>query len=325
MEMPIHLKIAREAAQRLNLRTEFITGYRDGLLEVSSPHTSVVVKDQQHLANRYTAAYFANDKAYARLLLQRANQRVPVGREFLLQEKDPLAPKAAEEAKPVIQYAEAEGYPRFVKPIDGSFGKYARAVHDSAQLLDLIHKIRVEYRGILIEEIVHGNEHRLFIQNGEPVFSYHKSLPTITADGQHSLAELVQRAGLELEKYRAFFEETYGSIEHRPAFGQAVQLSHNANVSNGGVILDFRTRFSPEIRSWAAELSQTTGLAVFAVDFFSPSDLDAGTANYCILEINSNAYLSSIYKQGHRDVAIGVWQTQLAEHFGIDHRIPNCA
>lgn len=80
---------------------------------------------------------------------------------------------------------------------------------------------------------------------------------------------------------------------------------------------DFRTEFSADVIEWSEELADIMGLTVLGVDLFSPDNIDSGSENFSILEINGNPFLKTIYKNGYSRAAIDVWKQLLSKRFNL--------
>ena len=58
----------------------------------------------------------------------------------------------------------------FVKPLTGSRGDFAQAVHDEAALTRYLDEVAQYYDAILMQPIVAGNEYRIFLLDDEVLY-----------------------------------------------------------------------------------------------------------------------------------------------------------
>ncbi|WP_330959237.1 ATP-grasp domain-containing protein [Photobacterium sp. 53610] len=314
MELSVHLEIVKKAAESLGLNFEILDKYSKRVAEISCLDQSILVQSPQYFCNSQTAASLAQDKAYTDIILKRAGIATPQGDYFFKVEGENLYSKGVEEA---FQYANALGYPVFFKPINGSHGRFARVIHSDAELYRQLVLLPGEYNGFVLQEVVPGCEHRLVILKGKPYFSYKKYIPMLIANGMDSYETLLDKSPYEYERYQEYLSSVVGALSGIPERFQTIPLAANANPNNGGVIEDFRTSFSKAIVDWSAKIYAATKLEVIGVDLFSPCDMDSDVRLFKVLEINSNPFLKTIYQNGYSDVAIGVWQVLLSEHFHL--------
>ena len=74
----------------------------------------------------------------------------------------------------------------FVKPLTGSRGDFAQAVHGEAALVRYLDEVTKYYDAVLIQPIVEGIEYRVFLLDDDVLFCARKYPPSVTGDGvQH--------------------------------------------------------------------------------------------------------------------------------------------
>ncbi|WP_428150734.1 ATP-grasp domain-containing protein [Brevundimonas sp.] len=125
--------------------------------------------------NAASAYTLCRDKAYTNLLLSRAGLPViPTSLYF-------VDPRRAEWRRPGRELqdllADSQGwtFPVFAKPNMGSRGEMAERIADVAGLTDWVRRVSPDYESVLIQPVVSGAEYRVFVLDGEALFSYRKS------------------------------------------------------------------------------------------------------------------------------------------------------
>lgn len=315
LELPAHLEIVKKASDELGLSFELVDNYAKDFAQISDGSSSIIVKDQQYFCNTYTNISLAKDKFHTDRILKKHDIKTPEGKTFFVKEEDGKTSRGINDA---INYAEKTGYPLFFKPLDGSYGDFARVINSTAELCEIIISMSVEYNGFIIQQLVTGHEHRLFVIEGKPIFSYRKLIPTLKGNGVDSVTTLLQNSPYDNEQRRAFLLETFGTNSFTPAADSEIPLAPNANPNAGGIIDDFRTEFPDDVIEWAAKITNAMGLTVLGVDLFSPDTIDSGVDTFSILEVNGNPFLKTIYSYGYSHTAIGIWKYLLSKHFGIN-------
>jgi hypothetical protein len=69
----------------------------------------------------------------------------------------------------------------FVKPLTGSRGDFAQAVHGEAALVRYFDDVVKYYDAILIQPIVEGTEYRVFLLDDDVLYSARKYRPSVAA------------------------------------------------------------------------------------------------------------------------------------------------
>src|SRR5439155_1670534 len=84
-----------------------------------------------------------------------------------------------------------DGGSAFVKPLTGSRGDFAEAIHGEASLSRYLDVVTTYYDAVLVQPIIEGAEYRIFLLDDEVVFSARKYPPSVLGDGVHTVRELL--------------------------------------------------------------------------------------------------------------------------------------
>lgn len=241
-------------------------------------------------------------KEATRRLLTRVNVPVPYGRVFSVADID----KA-------LDYADRIGYPVVCKPVAGlrGIGVVAdiRNREDLVRALELYTHSELGSDDFVIEQHVPGEDYRIVVINGEVVASVVREPASVTGDGIHTVADLVEyknRARLKnphLSSRLILFSEsmqyqlaqnglTLGSV---PEKGQQVMLANSANLSQGGDSFEVAHELHPTVKEVAVRAVEAVpglgfcGLDMLIEDHKLPVDQQRAT----VIELNAHAAIGS--------------------------------
>jgi len=309
-----NLEVLKYAAKKL--------GYKFELLDPDYSEAIIITDGSKHFISRsktmfgmYPTNYkfaesLVDDKATTKKILKRFGFRIIKGKRFYIS-----STKGGNQIKPehrytaAYKYAEEITYPVFVKPNNGSRGFNARIIFTENGLKSHIKKMRNDKVGsFLVEKFTQRPEYRLFIVNGRVKFMYRKKRISITGTGKHTIKELIELLNVphdktllkNILKTKNKTESTVLRKRHE------VLLQETGNISQGAEIINYTEKVPKNVALWAKKLYQTTGLNVFAVDFFTKGKISE-PEKYLIIEINSSPALSGIFNLGHKDRAVEIW------------------
>ena len=161
-------------------------------------------------------------------------------------------------------------------------------------------------QGSVVEQYVPGNDHRMLLVVGGKLIATAQRIPgSITGDGQHTVAELVDITNADPRRGSGFqnvlVELTLDDAAIRmlsdrgytkdsiPENGEQVFLRHTANISTGGTALDVSGHVHPDNRHMAELAAEAVDLDVVGVDFITrdiaQSYLEIGGA---VCEVNKS-------------------------------------
>ncbi len=124
--------------------------------------------------NNATASSLASDKYFTNAILERAGVATLGGEYFFLRDRHRAHRAAGHERGDAQEHFRKLGGTAFVKPLLGSRGDFAQALHDEASLLRYLDEVSQYYDSILMQPIVSGIEYRVFLLDDEMVYAARK-------------------------------------------------------------------------------------------------------------------------------------------------------
>ena len=218
-----------------------------------------------------------SDKALTNQLLKRIGYSVP--RQMIL-------PKECTHLQ-VLSASRSIGFPCVLKPRDASQGHGVTArIMDQSSLLDALPKAEAAARaGLVLEQHVPGDIHRLVVLNGRLVRVRLFRQPHLIADGQRTIRTMLEEAQNEEPKTVGVFcygttpplDEKmlqllqvqglhWGSI---PAEGCRVDLRYDLIDRDDWVDIDLLEKVHPSLIHMAEELTKAVGMNNLGIDVLS--------------------------------------------------------
>ena len=218
------------------------------------------------------AVDIVQDKPLTNRLLQAVGLPVPEGQPV----------HSADEA---WQVAQDIGLPVVVKPEAGNQGRgVSTRLTSEAEVRAAYALARQVDRGaVLVEQHVHGRDHRLLVVGGKLVAAARRDPAQVTGDGRRSVRELVEelnrdprrrpghtsvltRVRLDASTDLVLGQQSL-SLDAVPAAGQVVRLCGNGNLSTGGTATDVTDLVCPSNVRVAELAAQILALDVAGIDF----------------------------------------------------------
>jgi D-alanine-D-alanine ligase-like ATP-grasp enzyme len=203
------------------------SGTRIGFIGTRSHHTTLL------------GARITSDKEATRRVLDLAGAPVPVGRSLQLEDRDAIEAFVAELGWPVV-----------VKPRAGEAGRGVTTDITSPTELDLaLERLeRADLRQALVEEHVHGQDYRLFVEGDRVVSVILREAANVVGDGRSTVEQLVAAKNAERrrnpylrdlpiqtrEPAQRLLVQQDLTLHSVPGTGQRVKLYPAANASRGG-------------------------------------------------------------------------------------------
>jgi hypothetical protein len=257
--------------------------------------------------NNATAATLASDKSFTSKILEAAGVPVIGGEYFFLHDRHRAHRPAGHERDDALASFRALNASAFVKPLMGSRGDFAQAVHGEAALTRYLDDVARYYDAVLVQPIVEGVEYRIFLLDDDALFCARKYPPFVRGDGVRTLRELLSAHNDALRAHGlspASPDDDDASLDAVPAKGEQRDIPGRMNLSAGGTMV-LEAAPSAKAVELARAAVRALGLRVAAVDLFTAvgGDPDAVT----IIEVNSNPSIRLLEQSGRGDLILKIW------------------
>src|ERR1700736_5293865 len=221
--------------------------------------------------NSATASMLASDKYFTNKILERAGVPTLGGEYFFLHPRHRAHRPAGHEREDAIEYLRSLGGMAFVKPLQGSRGDFAQAVHGEASLVRYLGEVSQNYDAILMQPAVSGIEYRIFLLVDEIIYSARKYPPFVLGDGISPVRNLLIAHNAALESRglspASVTEVRDASLDAVLPRGQRWDIPGRMNLSAGGTMVLEAPRADAAF-TLARKAARALGLRVAAVDMF---------------------------------------------------------
>lgn len=258
--------------------------------------------------NSATASTLASDKYFASTILHDAGVPVLRGAYFFLHERHRAHRPVGHERSDAIAYFRTLGGTAFVKPLTGSRGDFAQAIHGEAALFRHLDEVMQYYDAVLIQPVVEGIEYRTFLLDDELLYCARKYLPFVTGDGVQSLRELLGAHNDALRAHGlspASLPDQDTLLDAVPAKGERREIPGRMNLSAGGTMV-LADAPSEKAVALARQAARAIGLRVAAIDMFVAIGGDPDRIE--IIEVNSNPSIRLLENSSRGDLILKIWQ-----------------
>src|SRR5260370_5072551 len=236
--------------------------------------------------NNATASALASHKYFTNVILESAGIPTLGGEYFFLHERRRVHRAAGHEREDALKHFKKSGESAFVKPLQGSRGDFAQAVHGEASLVRYLHEVSQHYDSILIQPVVSGLEYRVFLLDDEIVYSARKYPPFVLGDGISSIRDLLiaHNEALRSRGLSPASVDRNASLDVVLPKGKRWDIPGRMNLSAGGtMVLEAPRSEASFILSKNAP--RALGLRVAAVATFT--DIAGDPAAPAVIETNS--------------------------------------
>jgi len=197
------------------------------------------------------------------------------------------------------------GYPCVVKPIDGGQG-YGITVGVSTPF-EMERAFAAAKRrtqgGVVIEQFVRGDDHRMGVFGGRLCWVYRRRATTVKGDGRSTIRELLAAENDSRDDalvIAGYYEKIVAdeAMEHFlarqgyrmdsvPDAGREVALRSQANISQGGLIKDFSAVVHPDNIAMAEHIARAARITACGLDFITTDVTRSWREGDCaVIEIN---------------------------------------
>src|SRR6266404_6051345 len=258
--------------------------------------------------NNATASALASDKYFTHLILESAGIPTLGGEYFFLHDRRRADRAAGHEREDALEYFKNLGASAFVKPLQGSRGDFAQAVHGEASLVRYLLEVSQYYDSVLIQPVVTGLEYRVFLLDEETVYSARKYPPFVLGDGISSIRDLViahnealRSRGLSPVSVTADRNTSLDAVLPK---GERWDIPGRMNLSAGGTMV-LEAPPSDAALALARKAARALGLRVAAVDMFT--DIGGDPEAMRVIEVNSNPSIRLLEQSGRSDLILKIW------------------
>jgi hypothetical protein len=259
--------------------------------------------------NDATASALASDKYFTNAILGRAGVAMLGGEYFFLQDRHRAHRPAGHERDDALACFRGLGGAAFVKPLLGSRGDFAQALHDEASLVRYLDEVSRYYDSILIQPIVSGIEYRMFLLDDELVYAARKYPPSVLGDGARSIRDLLiahneglRSRGLSPVAMTSGYDASLQAVLPK---GERWDIPGRMNLSAGGTMVLEPPRSGAAL-ALARKAVGALGLRVAAVDMFT--DIGGDPAAIRVIEVNSNPSIRLLEQSGRSDLILKIWR-----------------
>jgi D-alanine-D-alanine ligase-like ATP-grasp enzyme len=258
--------------------------------------------------NNSTASSLATDKYFANVILERAGVPTLGGRYFFLHDRHRAHRPPGHERDDALAYFKALGAAAFAKPLTGSRGDFAQAIHGETALSGYLDDVACYYDSVLIQPLVSGIECRIFLLDDEMVYAAKKHPPSLVGDGISTVRDLLARHNAALRS-RGLSAATASGIEEPDAVlqrGEQWEMPGRMNLSAGGTMVLEASGASSAAVALARRATKALGLRVAAVDLFT--DIEGGADAVRVIEVNSNPSIRLLEDSNRGDLILKIWR-----------------
>jgi glutathione synthase/RimK-type ligase-like ATP-grasp enzyme len=258
--------------------------------------------------NNATAATLASDKYFTNVILEGAGVPTLGGEYFFLHDRHRAHRAAGHERDDALAHFQKKlDGAAFVKPLLGSRGDFAMAVHGEASLVRYLDEVSHYYDAILMQPIVAGIETRVFLLDEEVVYAARKYPPQLVGDGVRPIRDLLaaHNTALRSRGLSAVAPGREVALDGVLAEGERCDLAGRMNLSAGGTMV-LEAAPSPAASSLARKAAAALGLRVAAVDLFT--DIAGDPLAAAVIEVNSNPSIRLLEQSGRGDLILKIWR-----------------
>jgi D-alanine-D-alanine ligase-like ATP-grasp enzyme len=257
--------------------------------------------------NNATASALASDKYFTNVILESAGVPTLGGEYFFLHERRRAHRTAGHEREDALEHFKKLGASAFVKPLQGSRGDFAQAVHGEASLARYLQEVSQHYDSILMQPVVSGLEYRIFLLDDEIVYSARKYPPFVLGDGIGSIRDLLlaHNEALRSRGLSPVSVDRDVSLDVVLAKGERWDIPGRMNLSAGGTMVLEAPR-SQAALMLARNAIRALGLRVAAVDMFT--DIGGDPEATGVIEVNSSPSIRLLEQSGRSDLILEIWR-----------------
>ena len=317
MPIPDSTRYARDAAKAIGARFEDLDRGEGYLFRISHGEKFLLGGGGNICAyptNSATAFTISRDKQHTKAVIAAAGVPVIPGGLFFAHTRRIALRSPGHELADAHRFAANIGYPVFAKPNHGSRGTFAEVVRDSEALDDYAKRLALDFESFLIEPVLSGDEHRIFVQDGRAIFHSTKSSPSLIGDGRSALSDLLSALNAAVSREGVSPLPASVLAARDPAeilpVGERLALPGRRNLSAAGAIEHVNDQPPTALARLAVTAVQALGLRIGAVDMFDLSTA-RDFSDPVVIEVNGNPGLRTLELAGRTDLIRAIWVSML--------------
>ena len=297
---------AEFAARRFGLVFTLLDGESGLAFSVKSQNRRMVFgggRGSYFPQNNATASTLAADKYLSAVVLEAADIATLGGAYVFLNARHRAHRSPGHERADAIARFHALGGKAFVKPLAGSRGDFAQRIDDETALRLYLDEVARYYDSVIVQEIVEGDEYRIFVLDDAVLYSARKQVPVVIGDGASTLRKLLHARDAALTAHGISSVAIDEGLDVVPAPGERRIVPGRMNRSaGGGMILADPPDGAADL---AIKALQALGLRAGGVDLFTGIDADVSMR---VIEINANPSIRFLEDAGRDDLILEIWR-----------------
>lgn len=293
--LELSTQVLIKAALQKEISIEILDIPRNFISLSKNGNTQWVQQATRTAADPYISAIAMNNKAVTKMILQKENIRVPLGKNF------------SDTNEALHSYPEFENIKCIVKPNSTNFGTAIFTIEprNFSAFQSAVHEAFTHDDTIIIEEFAEGKEYRFLVIGDEVAGVLHRVPANIIGDGVHSIEELIDIKNdtpmrgkghvtpLEiiekLETEQEVLSEQNLSFSDIVEAGKTVYLRNTSNISTGGDSITLDEEMHEGYKRIALQAMKTMKAKISGLDMIIKNIEEApNKTNYSILELNFN-------------------------------------
>lgn len=249
--------------------------------------------------NTIGAASIIKDKGYTKFFLNQFGYKTPKGKTFFSKKLNAnLSVKRSIDDG--YTYAISLGFPVILKPNTGSQGSMVTKVYNKKEYYSIARKILRKHSVLLVEKFCEGlSDYRVVVLDKKVISAYKRIPLSVIGDGKSSIKILLHKkkdefeqnnrgADINLSDYRITenLKKQRLTLQSVLKKDMVVYLLDNANLSTGGVAIDYTKTIHNSYKKLAVSVTKDLGLRLCGVDILA-KDITKPQKSYVILELNA--------------------------------------
>ena len=196
------------------------------------------------------------------------------------------------------------GYPLVMKPRYGSKGDgVVLNICSDKELIKVYNTQKEKYNDLMIEKYIDGDDYRICVVDYNVIAVALRTPPFVIGDGRNNIKGLIRRLndnpmrGYDHEKpltkvkingeLLSYLEKQGLSLTTIPGKGERIFLRENANLSTGGVAIDYTDKICEENKNLCIRAAKTIGLDICGIDIKAKDISKPLNSQGVIMEINA--------------------------------------